>query len=190
MPTLTIEFPHEELTYKGIALSIADITNEGLVYLLTNGYNQGLADSVAGLGKKVKEEALKAGENDETATETAKDAVIKRMVEKAEAIAIGKVDLRTRDDDSVLQSAFEKARDAIVKDYITTVLLARKTVPRANKNSTEDERARIAEWWTRQIAGVFAKYDESEDFTGQAREAVNAAKAKKASKVDLAVDLV
>jgi hypothetical protein len=189
MPTITINFPDDELLYKGIALPVADITAEGLNYLLVNGYRQALSDSVAGLGKRVKEEALKAGLDDEAATEKARDAIVARMVEKAEAIALGKADLRQRDDDDVPQSALEKARDAIVKDFITTTLLAGKTVPRASKNSTDADKAKIAEWWTRNIAGVYAKHNSDEDFDAQAREAVNSAKAKKASKVSLDSDL-
>lgn len=192
MPTITIEFPEEDLVYKDVALAVSDITNAGFVYLLRNGYSQSLVDSAAGLAKKIKEEVKKAGGSDDEGEEAARDKVIERFVEKAQAIASGNVDLRVRDE--IGQTAFEKARDSVVRDYITTVLLAGKTIPRASKNSTDVEREGITNWWNRNIAGVYAKHNDVQDFDSQARELVlankAAAAARKGSKVSLETDLV
>lgn len=180
------------LSYKGIELLFSSISATGQEYLIAYGYRQALADSIANPMKKFKEEATAKNLTGDDFDDYVAEACAARMSEKAEAIAKGTISLPRSDADSIPQSAFEREREKLLKDFVTQKALALGyALPRNKKGSTEEEKQAVADWWTRQMAGALAKHDEAEGFSERARAIVaeRKATARPSSKADLKADL-
>ena len=76
-----------KIEYKDFSVEIETLKPESVLYLLTNGFKQSLADSIAGLGKKLKEEGRDA---------VSIDAELKAVMQaKFDAILDGSVSVRS-----------------------------------------------------------------------------------------------
>lgn len=89
------------LSYGGHSLTVGDIGEAGLAYLLQYGYSQSLQDSIAGLAKKVKGDAekfAKALTVDTPTDEAAVDALVEmveddKLADRSAKIAAGTIGL-------------------------------------------------------------------------------------------------
>lgn len=97
------------LEYKGFSVESTSLPQEALDYLLLNGFKQALGDSIAGLGKKLKEEGL-----DEAAVEAQLQAA---MHAKFDAIVSGSVSVRSI-------GPRLQGEDKFIADYADEVLKA------------------------------------------------------------------
>ena len=75
------------IEYKGFSVEVESLPAEAQIYLVTNGFKQSLSDSIAGLGKKLKDDG-----KDEATIEAELHATMKA---KFDAICSGTVSIRS-----------------------------------------------------------------------------------------------